>query len=361
MTLQPLFIGTSLISRWQEAVENASGRVRVFSPRLTHASVLDVLGNANPATTDVYTRFSAMSFLSGESNLGGFRWLLNNGFNVYSIPELNASVLHIDGEFASIGSLQIAEREVEAIEASVVFSEPEAVDAVLEMVQPWMERATRIDHEDVNDAEAFVNRHESRFSTILDGAIEIDRRFLFVEVDEEDVPVRPSNAVIRSEIRQLLEMGALESYDVAQDLVWKSAWWVDHPSGPVRAPKMARHVYISSEGDESWIDYGANTFLVGRALIRVLRALDSCLRDGPGDGVCAIDGFWQDAVDLVQASVMNVNGQEISYPVTDDHGSLDLVFGAHSIDVNDFIEGVLDLVGGVRIVFGDDDPGMRDT
>ncbi len=54
--------------------------------------------------------------------------------------------------------------------------------------------------------------------------------------------------------------------EVAESFVRSTAWWIGHPSGPVRAPNHAGRIYKSHHG---WaIKFGANTFLVGKAIER---------------------------------------------------------------------------------------------
>jgi len=69
---------------------------------------------------------------------------------------------------------------------------------------------------------------------------------------------------------------------MAERFIRASAWWLTHSSyRPVRAPRHAEHLYMSHHG---WaVDFGANTFLVGKAIERCRVILDRC-RDEAATG-----------------------------------------------------------------------------
>jgi hypothetical protein len=113
----------------------------------------------------------------------------------------------------------------------------------------------------------------------------------------------------------------------------KTAWWLTHSSGnPVRAPRHADRLYMSRHG---WaVDFGANTFLVGKAIERCGKVLNQC-RDAAARGQTVsradVEAKLRKAISW---SVANSSGDEYqgSYPVRDDYT---LVFGAQGIGVDD--------------------------
>lgn len=120
--------------------------------------------------------------------------------------------------------------------------------------------------------------------------------------------------------------------DLAQRFVASTAWWLTHSSGsPVRAPGHADRIYESHHG---WaVDFGANTFLVGKAIERCKNAINQFL-DVAATGQIPTRSEVEAAIKRhVSGAVANVEGYEYSgyYPVDNQ----DLVFGAQSIDVGD--------------------------
>src|SRR4249919_2752849 len=62
---------------------------------------------------------------------------------------------------------------------------------------------------------------------------------------------------------------------IAQRLIMDSAWWYDHPSGPVRAPKHKENV---EQGPYGWqLAFGANAFLVESAVRDCLGLVSSAI------------------------------------------------------------------------------------
>lgn len=70
--------------------------------------------------------------------------------------------------------------------------------------------------------------------------------------------------------------------ELAEGLVRSSAWWIDHPSGPVEAPGDANHV---TRGPYGWRIYSGNSFEISlfiKSARRLIRdAYDAAIRDRP--------------------------------------------------------------------------------
>jgi hypothetical protein len=119
---------------------------------------------------------------------------------------------------------------------------------------------------------------------------------------------------------------------LAESFVRSTAWWLTHSSGaPVRAPGHADRIYLSSRHGWS-VDFGANTFLVGKALERARDRITEILDDILRGDIPKRSEVEQSLRKAVAGSVSNFSGDEyLRYP---DDGR-DLVFGAQSIDLSD--------------------------
>lgn len=119
--------------------------------------------------------------------------------------------------------------------------------------------------------------------------------------------------------------------EVAKSFIRNTAWWIGHPSGPVKAPKHATRIYESHHG---WaIDFGANTFLVGKAIERCKNKINDFFEQA-ANGQLPLKTDVKNALKhQVSGAVANNDGYEYAgyYPIE----SRDLVFGTQSIDVED--------------------------
>lgn len=117
--------------------------------------------------------------------------------------------------------------------------------------------------------------------------------------------------------------------ELARELIHASAWW-DHPSGRyVRAPRQADNVCNLQSG---WlVAFGANSFLVGRAIKRCTLVLDEIKsriqrqEDFSGEEVIKM------LERPISISVCNSSGSEYEYPPFIGK----LRFGSQAIDVRD--------------------------
>ena len=120
--------------------------------------------------------------------------------------------------------------------------------------------------------------------------------------------------------------------DLAERFIEATAWWLTHSSGSaVRAPKHAERIYKSDHGLA--IDFGANTFLVEKALERCRNKVNDYLDEAARGHITEKSDVIETLKRIVSGAVANADGYEYTgyYPVEND----DLVFGAQSIDLND--------------------------
>ncbi|SDX45051.1 hypothetical protein [Thiocapsa roseopersicina] len=130
--------------------------------------------------------------------------------------------------------------------------------------------------------------------------------------------------------------------ELAQNFIRKSAWWHTHSSGqPVRAPGHASRVYKSHHG---WaVDFGANTFLVAKAIARCGKELNVIIDRAVRGEAIDLPAIRQKLMLHIRGAVANNNGNEYAgyYPVS----GTDMLLGAQSIDVENGADFVIEQSG----------------
>jgi hypothetical protein len=126
--------------------------------------------------------------------------------------------------------------------------------------------------------------------------------------------------------------------ELAERFIRESAWWLTHSSNrPVRAPRHAERLYNSRHG---WaVDFGVNTFLVGKAIERCIRVLDRCCDETAAGQVLSRSDVEAKLKCVIRGAVANSNGQEYQglYPAKNDM----MEFGAQGIGVDDSVRFML--------------------
>ena len=179
----------------------------------------------------------------------------------------------------------------------------------------------------------FTNEHLLQFVTYLQKEDEV----------EEEVIEKKRAKEQRSRISSL-SSGIYSSHvwlkreetiplSVAQDFVRNSAWWLTHPSGAVRAKKHAYNVYKNDI--HGWaIDFGANKFLVGKAIERCKDEINKYIEEFTnGEKSIELDSLKAKLKKHISGAVATYNNGEYSgyYPIDGN----DLTFGSQAIDVKD--------------------------
>jgi hypothetical protein len=121
--------------------------------------------------------------------------------------------------------------------------------------------------------------------------------------------------------------------EMAKKFIRASAWWLTHSSyRPVRAPGHADRLYMSHHG---WaVDFGGNSFLVGKAIERCRTILEQCRDEAAAGQVLSRSNVEARLKKVISGAVANSSGEEYQgyYPITND----DLLkFGAQGIGVDD--------------------------
>lgn len=122
--------------------------------------------------------------------------------------------------------------------------------------------------------------------------------------------------------------------ELAEEFVRRSAWWLTHSSGSeIRAPRHASRIRGTSHG---WaVEFGANDFLVGKAIERCGKVIKQFLDEASSGKLLLLDELKKALAHQISRSVSNANGYEYEgcYPIT--HGQL--IFGTQAIDIDDAI------------------------
>lgn len=126
---------------------------------------------------------------------------------------------------------------------------------------------------------------------------------------------------------------------VAERLVEKSAWWLTHSSGwPVHAPGHADRIRITDHG---WaVDFGANTFLVGKAIERCRNVLNDVFAEAAKGRLLTLAEIRPALERQISGAVAGYNGDEYNgyYPIKEKQ----MVFGAQAINVEEAANFILE-------------------
>lgn len=324
------FYFRSVDRRWRKELRVATGRVLVFTPYLTSRTAELVLESAAPSRCEVHTVLSLEAFASGASSIRTLRNLMSRGYPIFEIPNLHAKVIIVEGRFASIGSQNLTSRGVTNLEATMVVSAPSKVSAMLEAVQPWLAARKRVTPEMLDELQRHILTLARAFRRARRQATEI-------ECSARAAAERQSREAEANKARSALVnlVGSREvSEETARYFVRRATWWLTHRDGPVRARGFARRVY-GSNGD--WrLQLGANTFLVGRAIQRCRRTIESVLDDAAAGNRRTRQDLARRLRLNVRGAVQNARGEEYNglYPIDRDGR---MRFGAQAIDTNDFV------------------------
>lgn len=330
----------SIDRRWKKEIACAEKSIIFLSPYLTPNTANLVFKNANPKITRLYTVFSFQNFVSGASSIKTLRQLKKNGMQIFHMKKLHAKVLIIDSKFASIGSQNLTFGGTRNREASVAILETKKIDALHKQVRAWIDKSVIISEEMISEAEDLIDSLNKKMQPIINEVTIAEAQYW------DDLKLKEMNKKVpgvRGKLRPFRTKNADVSIteEVAKLFIKKSAWWLKHPSGSaVRAPRHQHNVYGSNP---DWkIDFGANTFLVGRAIQRCLNTIESALEKiSKGELVSYQD--IRDRMSLnVRGAIANYDGYEYEGYYSAIEGN-DMVFGTQSIDISDFINCAIEL------------------
>lgn len=130
-----------------------------------------------------------------------------------------------------------------------------------------------------------------------------------------------------------IECSETISKELAQGFLRRSCWWLTHSSGrPVLASGFADKVYLDKRHGSA-VKFGANAFLVGKAIQRSGKEITTFLDPAASGKESSIDVLKQEIRYAIAGAVANYDGNEYDshYPISGN----ELIFGAHAIDLND--------------------------
>lgn len=360
--------------RWKREV-SGSDCVILLSPYLTSKTAEAVLKTTLGERCKVYTAFKAENFAAGASSIDTLIALQERGCEIYDVPRLHAKILLVPDSFASIGSQNVTRGGTLNKEATAVFTEPDAVEEIQALIEPWLEEALLVTTDMITDMKLSLPpliramRKTQRACAAMDAKIlaaeqeraeeraRIEREALarveaekkrqeeerlaedFRRLEQEwrEATIRKV-AVVRTKADSTFGNGI--DWDTAARFVSASTWWLTHRYRPVRA---RNHCYRISDSEGDWrLPLGANTFHVEYAIGSCVTSLGLWLDrhlSGQGAPVANLRNSLKFAI---RGSVSNYRGDFYEYYAA---GGEDMAFGGTAVDVKDFIDCFLDMVG----------------
>ena len=345
----------SVDRRWKKESKNSKGKIIIFSPYLTSPTVELILKNSALITQcEIYTVFSVRNFISGASSLKTVKELSKLGAKLYHLSRLHAKIIIIPQRFASIGSQNFTKNGILNKEATVVISAPEEIEKIEKKTAKWIKERRPISQTMIYAVEKELLSFRRKFCSLeremknLEQEIwENEKERLKLEKlakaqQERQLELERQKSVkkaqrsneLRNKIEKLSTHQAVER-SLAEEFIRKSAYWYDHICGyPVKAEKHARRV----EGSKTnWIiEFGSNTFLVGKAICRcqatLLGFLDQLSHRNQN---ISIEQLREKLILDVRRSVANFNGDEY-----DEYSCIEknyMKFGTQAINIDDFV------------------------
>jgi hypothetical protein len=194
------------------------------------------------------------------------------------------------GEFVSIGSQNLTARGVRNREATYCSADPVQVAQVEKMLGRWIEEATPITAEMVEDARRLLRPIEKEFPKLQHAAASAEAAVRAAKTERDErahvaraaheaarrleaerrVEAETDRRAIAYTAKSIIERRMPERQmplDLAKAFIRRATWWHSHSSGsPVRAGGFANRIN-GTNGD--WrVKFGANSFLVGRAILQ---------------------------------------------------------------------------------------------
>lgn len=327
----------SIDRRWRNELQKAQQRVIVLSPYITSQTADLVLDCTSPKISKVYSVFSAENFASGASSIKTLIRLIERGYLLYGVDNLHAKIILIDDTFASIGSQNLTSNGVRNREASVAITDTQDVMTIWKLSEPWLKDAYPITIEMLNELEKELPDLKKEYDEARKKSKEIEKNvFIVVERHQREKWAK--------EIRNSLQIFFVNGdvlMEFARDIIRRSVWWLTHSSGsPVNAWGFGDRL-VGSQGNW-WVSFGSNNFLVGKAISRCLKVINSVVDDTVNGGNATYRDLLDRLSNAIRGSVSNYQGHEYdSYPVNFQN---EMVFGAHAIDVDSVINIVLSKV-----------------
>lgn len=330
------FFFRSIDRRWKKQLERGRYRALVFTPFVTPNTADLVIGKAGSRNCALYTRFRPLEFVMGLSSIWTLRKLRQADFPIFAVENLDANVVIVPKEFASVGSQSLTLSGTRGLEVSVAFTEPDRINTIQDRIGPWIAAARPVTEAMIENVEAFVRSHRSVATELATASARLAEEIEGVQ------PPSVTEATARLQMtieRYLSHESALTA--LIETALAESVWWDTHVYGPVLSPGFVNRLDV--EDDEWILQFGSNTFAVERATRRCLQVLGRFARLSLG-GVPWTEGELIERLVLqLQKSVENYSGREYEkYPLYD---GVSMKFGAHSVDAEEYSRVILRELG----------------
>ena len=320
----------SIDRRWKAEISDGDEKVIILSPYITPNTAQKVLIDATPSNCDIYTSVAIMNFVSGASSIDTLKYLKNRGFGLYSLKNIHAKIILIPNRFCSIGSQNLTYGGTKNKEATLVVTDPIEVEQIHAKVKNWKECSMEITDSQIQEI--------SKRIPILKKKYEELQKFTQISDNEITTKAVSERVAIKTELIPKKAFKFLKKKSITKEeammFISRSAWWYGHPSHPVRAHK---HQYRTSGNNPNWmIEFGANTFLVGRAIARCKSEILSIIKEGKSGKLFTMETIKKRLYKRISNSVANSSGNEYNggYPWYGKH----MIFGTQSINLSDFVD-----------------------
>lgn len=329
----------SIDRRWRRELAEAKDRVMIFSPFITKKAET-ILADIEGSMCDIYTRFTVENFLKRGSSITTLRRLSERGFRIYHLEGLHAKVIFVPERFASIGSQNLTFFGTVNKEASVAFESEKQLSKIEKKLATWIGERLLVDEE-------LIAELESALKPVKVALRELGEEVYNASVGLENLKVR--KAQIRDAAQDLTTMieenksnlqAFLDSESVSElvsrRLIRASAWWLTHYSGfPVRAPGDADR--IEKIGKNYYVTFGRNRFVVSWAILRSIFVINAFFEKlSKGESV-VFDELRDEVSMQIRGAVATYQFGEYKRLYDVDYDNR-MVFGAHAIDVTDFVD-----------------------
>lgn len=177
-----LFVKTHIHHRWEKEVAGAE-EVLIFSPYITGRTAYTVCSKIPKGVCTIYTKFSFFLFVNQSSSIKTLIKLKEAGHRIFRLKEVHAKMVIVPGRFASIGSQNLTDHGTQNLEASVAFTDPDKIAAILEEAVTWTDEAYELSLETLLDMERLVAPFVRRYKALLKEGEDVDEE---VKTSEEE-------------------------------------------------------------------------------------------------------------------------------------------------------------------------------
>lgn len=327
--------------RWKKECEQAK-KVIVLSPYINSPTANSVLSNSKSNSYEIYTLFEPELFINKSSSLDTLIKLAKSGCEIYHLDNLHSKIVLIPNKFASIGSQNLTSRGTRNLESTVAITDAKAITKIETEVSEWLCERRYISLDMMTDLKSKIKHLIEKYEEIQRESMQIDFEIKLNEfhryMDKKEVILRNTADIEnrKAQVKRINESApwlipnSMVTFQDARNFVSKITWWNTHSSGkPVLAKGFARKVEQTAEGLA--LKFGANYFLVGVALQRSKKLLNSSLSDYIRGQHISYDQLKEKIIYILRTSVANSQFHHYKkmYPIKDGQ----MMFGAQSIDV----------------------------